>query len=69
MAGLARRDLPDPAPRRRLRCFIELDRGRPVRSWHEKIMAYRAYVGSAELRERYVADNFILLVATTTASC
>jgi hypothetical protein len=51
-----------------LRCFIELDRGRPVRSWHEKILAYRAYVGSAELRERYATDNFILLVATTTAS-
>ncbi len=51
-----------------LRCFIELDRGRPIRTWHEKIIAYRAYAGSAELRSRYAANTFVLLVATTTAS-
>jgi hypothetical protein len=51
-----------------LRCFIELDRGRPIRTWHEKIVAYQAYAGSAELRTRYAANNFVLLVATTTAS-
>jgi hypothetical protein len=51
-----------------LRCFIELDRGRPIRTWQEKIIAYQAYVGSAELRARYATSNFVLLVATTTAS-
>ena len=51
-----------------LRCFIELDRGRPIRTWQEKIVAYQAYAGSAELRTRYAANTFVLLVATTTAS-
>jgi hypothetical protein len=51
-----------------LRCFIELDRGRPIRTWQEKIVAYQAYIGSTELRTRYAANNFVLLVATTTAS-
>jgi protein involved in plasmid replication-relaxation len=49
-----------------LRCFIELDRGRPAKTWREKIAAYRAYVGSAELRSRYAVSNFVLLVATTS---
>ena len=31
-------------------------------------MAYQAYVGSTELRARYAANTFVLLVATTTAS-
>jgi hypothetical protein len=51
-----------------LRCFIELDRGRPIRTWQEKIVAYQAYAGSTELRTRYAANTFVLLVATTTAS-
>jgi hypothetical protein len=51
-----------------LRCFIELDRGRPIRTWHEKIIAYQAYIGSAALRTRYAANTFVLLVATTTAN-
>src|SRR5207247_9577096 len=50
------------------RCFIELDPGRPIRTWHDKFVAYRAYAGSAELRTRYAANTFVLLFATTTAS-
>lgn len=55
-------------PQGALRCFVELDRGRPIKTWGEKIIAYREYAGSAELRARYDASNFVLLAATTTAA-
>ncbi|HEY0602081.1 MAG TPA: replication-relaxation family protein [Herpetosiphonaceae bacterium] len=51
---------------RRYLFFVELDRGRHVSTWREKIMAYEAYVGSAELTARYGVEDFILLTATTT---
>lgn len=46
--------------------FVEVDRGRHVSTWREKIMAYEAYVGSKELKARYGVEDFILLTATTT---
>ena len=35
-----------------------------VRSWREKIRAYEAYAGSAELQARYGVKSFVLLTAT-----
>jgi hypothetical protein len=46
--------------------FVEIDRGRHVSTWREKIMAYEAYVRSAELKARYGVEAFTLLTATTT---
>jgi hypothetical protein len=51
-----------------VRIFVELDRGRPIRSWKEKIAAYQAYAGSPELNERYGVSQFLLLTATTSES-
>jgi hypothetical protein len=48
--------------------FVEVDRGRNVTTWREKIMAYEAYVRSPELRARYGVEDFILLTATTTST-
>lgn len=46
--------------------FVEIDRGRHVSTWREKIMAYEAYVRSTELKARYGVESFTLLTATTT---
>ncbi|HEY0606144.1 MAG TPA: replication-relaxation family protein [Herpetosiphonaceae bacterium] len=46
--------------------FVEIDRGRHVSTWREKIMAYEAYVRSKELKARYGVESFTLLTATTT---
>jgi hypothetical protein len=46
--------------------FVEIDRGRHVSTWREKIMAYEAYVRSLELKARYGVESFTLLTATTT---
>lgn len=46
--------------------FVEIDRGRHVSTWREKIMAYEAYVRSRELKARYGVESFTLLTATTT---
>jgi hypothetical protein len=47
------------------RIFVELDRGtRPTQSWADKIAAYEAYAESAELKQRYGAATFVLLVVT-----
>jgi hypothetical protein len=48
--------------------FLEVDRGRHVSTWKEKIYAYDAYVRSQELRTRYGVEDFILLAVTTTTS-
>jgi hypothetical protein len=50
----------------RLLFFVEIDRGRGIDSWREKIRAYAAYQGSAQLKARYEVERFILLTATTT---
>lgn len=47
-------------------CLVEIDRGRHVSTWAEKMAAYAALVGSEVLRERFGVDSFLLLVATTT---
>lgn len=49
-----------------MRCFVEIDRDRPVKTWREKIRAYHAYTNSPELKARYGANHFILLTITTT---
>ena len=46
--------------------FLEVDRGRHVSTWKEKIYAYEAYVRSKELKARYGVEDFILLALTTT---
>ncbi|HEY0739304.1 MAG TPA: replication-relaxation family protein [Herpetosiphonaceae bacterium] len=46
--------------------FVEIDRGRHVSTWREKIMAYERYVRSPELKARYGVESFTLLTATTT---
>lgn len=46
--------------------FVEIDRGRHVSTWREKILAYEAYVRSPELKARYGVESFTLLTATTT---
>jgi hypothetical protein len=51
-----------------VRIFVELDRGRPIRTWKEKITAYQAYAGSPELNKRYGVSQFLLLTATTSDS-
>lgn len=47
-------------------CFLEIDRGRPVSTWREKIKAYEAYRGSAELQNRYGEQTFLVQCVTTT---
>lgn len=47
-----------------VRCFVEIDRGRSIQSWKQKIAAYHAYTGSKELRARYDAGGFVLLAVT-----
>jgi len=56
-------------PHGRLRVFIEVDRGtRRLETWREKIEAYHAYAGSAELRTRYQTDTFVLLTIAPTVA-
>ncbi len=47
------------------RCFVEVDRGRPVATWRDKIRAYHAYMHSPELQKRYNTATFVLLTITT----
>ena len=47
------------------RCFVEVDRGRPVATWRDKIRAYHAYMNSPELHKRYNTATFVLLTITT----
>jgi|GEM_PF-2023259 len=47
-----------------LRCFVEVDRGRHIRTWREKIHAYRAYRHSPQLQARYGVATFALLTVT-----
>jgi hypothetical protein len=48
------------------RIFIEVDREtRPTQTWAEKIAAYDAYMRSAELKQRYGVNSFVLLTITT----
>ncbi len=49
-----------------IRVFVEVDRGRPVGTWAEKVAAYQAYQGSAALKDRYDVGGFLLLCLTTT---
>ncbi len=51
-----------------IRCFLEVDRGRSIRTWIDKIRAYHAYTGSHELAARYNTQSFVLLTLTTTTS-
>lgn len=44
---------------------MEVDRGRPVATWRDKIRAYHAYMNSPELHKRYNTTTFILLTITT----
>lgn len=54
-------------PHGRLRVFVEVDRGtRRLETWRDKIEAYHAYAGSAELRIRYQTDTFVLLTIAPT---
>lgn len=53
-----------PQTGERVLFFVEVDRDRPLRSWREKIRAYEAYAGSAELQARYGVKSFVLLTAT-----
>lgn len=53
-------------PTGEVRCFVEVDRGRSIRSWREKIYAYRRYASSPELQGRYGTTNFVLLTITNT---
>lgn len=53
-----------PRTSERVLFFVEVDRDRPLRSWREKIRAYEAYAGSAELQARYGVKSFVLLTAT-----
>lgn len=48
--------------------FLELDRGRPIRTWREKVRAYEAYrtYERKKLKDRYGVDDFTVVVATTT---
>lgn len=44
------------------RVFVEVDRGtRALETWRQKMLAYRAYMGSSVLKQRYGTDTFILL--------
>jgi hypothetical protein len=52
-------------PTGEVRCFVEVDRGRPVTSWREKLWAYHAYTNSPELQKRYGTTTFLLLTITT----
>ena len=48
------------------RVFLEVDRGtRRIETWREKIAAYNAYDHSPELRQRYQADTFLVLVCAS----
>jgi hypothetical protein len=47
------------------RCFVEIDRGRPVATWRDKIRAYHAYMNSPALHKRYNTAAFVLLTITT----
>jgi len=49
-----------------VRVFIEVDRGRRVTTWRDKIYAYHAYTNSAALHKRYGTTWFVLLTITTT---
>ncbi len=48
-----------------VRVFIEVDRGRRVSTWRDKIYAYHAYTNSAALQQRYGTTWFVLLTITT----
>ncbi len=52
-------------PTGEVRCFVEVDRGRPVTTWREKLWAYHAYTNSPELQTRYGTTTFLLLTITT----
>jgi len=52
-------------PQMSVRCFVEVDRGRPVKTWREKILAYHAYTNSTALQHRYGTTWFMLLTITT----
>ncbi len=52
-------------PTGEVRCFVEVDRGRPVTTWREKLWAYHAYTNSPELQKRYGTTTFLLLTITT----
>jgi hypothetical protein len=44
---------------------VEIDRGRPVATWRDKIRAYHAYMNSPALHKRYNTAAFVLLTITT----
>lgn len=51
------------------RLFVEVDRGtRALDTWRQKMLAYRAYLGSPALHQRYGVDRFMLLVTAPTAA-
>ncbi len=50
------------------RCFVEVDRGRPVSTWRDKIRAYHTYMHSPKLHKRYNTATFVLLTITTDAT-
>ena len=49
-----------------MRVFVEVDRGRSMASWADKVRAYQAYQDSAAVRARYGVSSFVLLCVTTT---
>ncbi len=46
--------------------FVEIDRGRPIATWREKVKTYEAYRRGQKLKARYHVENFVVLVATTS---
>jgi hypothetical protein len=50
-----------------VRYFVEVDRGtRPLRTWVEKVQAYKAYRASSELTARYATAEFGVLITAPT---
>jgi hypothetical protein len=48
------------------RCFVELDLGRAVTTWRDKLVAYQAYASSPALAAQYrVTDFTVLCIAGT----